>query len=64
MEKLNENASLRQRETVLSISTVESPTSPLYSLGNLKSGKSKKKLQSLGGVPGWNRTPNHSPLLI
>jgi hypothetical protein len=51
-------------ETVPGICMVESSPSPLYLLGNLDPGKSKKKLLSLGGVPGWKRTPCHGPLLI
>jgi hypothetical protein len=51
------------RETVRSIFIVESPPSPLYLLGNLQSGKSKKKLYIPGGFPGWNRTAVHGPLL-
>ena len=35
------------RETALSIFMVESPPSPLYLLGNLQSGKVRKKLRSL-----------------
>jgi len=36
---------------------------PTY-LRNIQTGKSKKKFQSFGGVPGWKRKLDHSPLLI
>jgi len=44
-EKLKKNFAPDLQETVVSVFMVESPPSPLYLLGNIKTGKSKKKVE-------------------
>ncbi len=44
-EKLKKNFAPDLQETVVSVFMVESPPSPLCLLGNIKTGKSKKKVE-------------------
>jgi hypothetical protein len=63
-EKSERNFPHDLQETVASAFMVETPSSALYLLGNIQTGKSKKKLRPVGGVPGWKQNLGHSPLLM
>jgi len=63
-EKVRKNCAPDLQETVASIFMVESPSNPLYSLGNIQSEKSEKKLHPAKGLQLENNSLQQPPTYL